>query len=125
MLLAAITSQQGPNVLAWAGLHGLALVNAIGPLIGTATVLHKGQLVAQVTSAGRTVTATASSSVTMLTWPGTTATRTFHPARHVTDQARRGAPVGTVAVTLGGQRVLVPVRLTQDVPRESLLQRIF
>ena len=75
MLLAAITSQEGPNVLALAGLHGLALVDAVGPLIGTATVLHKGQLVAHVTSAGRTVTATASSSVTVLMWPGTTATR--------------------------------------------------
>jgi serine-type D-Ala-D-Ala carboxypeptidase (penicillin-binding protein 5/6) len=125
MLLAAVTSQQGPNVLAVAGLHGLALVNAVGPLIGTATVLHKGQLVAHVTSAGGTVTATASSSVTMLTWPGTTATRVFHPVHRLTDQARRGARVGTVAVTLGGQQVLVPVRLTQDTPRKSLLQRIF
>ncbi len=125
MLLAAITSQEGPNVLALAGLHGLALIDAVGPLIGTATVLHKGQLVAHVTSAGRTVSATASSSVTMLMWPGTTATRAFHPAGHLTDQARRGARVGTVAVTLGRQRVLVPVRLTQDASRESLLQRIF
>ena len=125
MLLAAITSQQGPDVLAWAGLHGLALVNAVGPLIGTATVLHKGQLVAHVTSAGRTVMATASSSVTVLTWPGTTAIRAFHPAPHLSEQARRGAPVGTVTVTLGGQRELVPVRLTQDAARESLLQRIF
>lgn len=125
MLLAAVTSQQGPNVLTLAGLHGLALVNAVGPLIGTATVLHQGQLVAHVSSAGRTVNATASSAVTMLMWPGTTVTRAFLPARHLSDRARRGARVGTVAVTLGGQRVLVPVRLTQDASRESLLQRIF
>jgi D-alanyl-D-alanine carboxypeptidase (penicillin-binding protein 5/6) len=125
MLLAAITSQQGPDVLALAGLHGLALVDTVEPLIGTTTILHKGELVARVTSAGRTVTATAASSASVLTWPGTTATRAFHPVRHLTDQAPRGSRVGSVEVTLGGQRLLVPVRLTQEAPRESLLQRIF
>jgi hypothetical protein len=53
------------------------------------------------------------------------ATRAFHPDRHLTDQARRGATVGTVVVHLGTQRVAVPVRLRRDVPRPSLLQRIF
>ena len=125
LLLAAVTSQQGPDVLAWAGLHGLALVNAVEPLIGMATVLHKGERVANVTSSGGTVAATATSSVSMLTWPGTSATRVFYPSRPLTDQARRGARVGTVEVTMGGQRMLVPVRLTQDAPRESLMQRIF
>jgi serine-type D-Ala-D-Ala carboxypeptidase (penicillin-binding protein 5/6) len=125
MLLAAVTSQQGPNVLNTAALHGLALVDALDQFVGRATVLHKGQLVARVTSDGRTVTATAASSVSMLTWPGTTATSVFHPVRHLTDQARRGARVGTVVVTLGGQQALVPVRLTQNVPRETTLQRIF
>jgi hypothetical protein len=43
----------------------------------------------------------------------------------VSDRARRGARVGTVEVRLGSQRVVVPARLTQDVPRPSLLQRIF
>ena len=61
----------------------------------------------------------------MLTWPGVAARRVFEPARHVTDRARRGALVGTVVVTLGTQRVAVPVRLEQDVPRPSLLQRLF
>ena len=35
LLLAAVTAQTGPEVLAQAGLHGLALVDALGPLIGT------------------------------------------------------------------------------------------
>ncbi len=90
MLLAAVTSQQGPNILNVAALHGLALVNALGPLIGSATVLQKGQLVAHITSAGKTVTATTASSVSMLTWPGMTATRVFHPVKHLTDGAKRG-----------------------------------
>jgi D-alanyl-D-alanine carboxypeptidase (penicillin-binding protein 5/6) len=125
LLLAAVTGQMGPVVLAQAGLHGLALVNAVQPLIGTTSVLRSGQLVAHVTEAGRTVEARATSPVTMLTWPGVAATRAFHPDRHLTDQARRGATVGTVVVHLGTQRVAVPVRLRRDVPRPSLLQRIF
>jgi D-alanyl-D-alanine carboxypeptidase (penicillin-binding protein 5/6) len=125
LLLAAVTGQMGPVVLAQAGLHGLALVNAVQPLIGTTSVLRSGQLVAHVTEAGRTVEARATSPVTMLTWPGVAATRAFHPDRHLTDQARRGATVGTVVVHLGAQRVAVPVRLRRDVPRPSLLQRIF
>jgi hypothetical protein len=61
----------------------------------------------------------------MLTWPGTQATFVFHPVRHLTDRAKRGARIGTVVVTLGQQRVAVPVRLTQNVPRPTLMQRIF
>ena len=39
LLLAAVTGQQGPEVLAQAGLHALALVDSLGPLIGTTQVL--------------------------------------------------------------------------------------
>ena len=125
LLLAAVTGQMGPVVLAQAGLHGLALVNAVQPLIGTTSVLRSGQLVADVTEAGRTVEARATAPVNMLTWPGVAATRAFHPDPHLTDQARRGATVGTVVVRLGTQKVVVPVRLRRDVPRPSLLQRLF
>ena len=125
LLLAAVTGQTGVAVLAQAGLHGLALVDAMAPLIGTTPVVRQGQLAAQVRSAGRTVDARTAASASVLTWPGVEATRVFHPVHHLTDQARRGARVGTVEVTLGLQHVAVPVRLQQDVPRESLLQRLF
>ncbi len=42
LLLAAVTGQQQGNALAAAGLHGLALVNAVQPVIGTTTVLRSG-----------------------------------------------------------------------------------
>ncbi len=125
LLLAAVTGQTGVAVLAQAGLHGLALVDALAPLIGSTPVLREGQLVAHVSEAGRTVEARAAASVSVLTWPGVHAIRVFRPAHHLTDQARRGASVGTVEVALGLQHVAVPVRLQQDVPRESLLQRLF
>ena len=47
------------------------------------------------------------------------------PARHVAEQARRGTAVGNVVVSLGTQRVAVPVRLDEDIPPETLLQRLF
>jgi len=125
LLLAAVTGQTGVAVLAQAGLHGLALVDALAPLIGSTPVLHEGQLVAHVSEAGRTVEARAAAAVSLLTWPGVHATRVFLPVHHLTDQARRGASVGTVEVTLGLQHVDVPVRLQQDVPRPSLVQRLF
>ncbi len=125
LLLAAVTGQTGVAVLAQAGLHGLALVDALAPLIGSTPVLHEGQLVAHVSEAGRTVEARAAAAVSLLTWPGVHATRVFLPVHHLTDRARRGASVGTVEVTLGLQHVAVPVRLQQDVPRRSLVQRLF
>ncbi len=125
LLLAAVIGQEGPGVLGQAGLHGLALVNAVAPLIGTASVLRGGDVVAHVSSAGSSVDARAGSSVSMLMWPGVSVQRVFHPVRHLTDQARRGAGVGSVVVTLGTQRVVVPVRLARDVPRRSMLQKLF
>jgi serine-type D-Ala-D-Ala carboxypeptidase (penicillin-binding protein 5/6) len=125
LLLAAVTGQQGPGVLVQAGLHGLALVNALSPLIGSTPVVPGNEVAAHVSAAGSSVDARTTSSASMLTWPGVTATRVFEPARHVTHHARRGTQVGTVVVTLGTQRVTVPVRLERDVPRPSLLQRLF
>ena len=52
LLLAAVTGQTGPIVLAQAGLHALALVDALAPLIGTTQVLRGNQVVAHVSEAG-------------------------------------------------------------------------
>ncbi len=125
LLLAAVTGQTGIQVLAQAGLHGLALVSAVEPLIGSMPVMHSGQLVAHVSQGGRTVDARATAPASILTWPGVRATRTFEPVHALSGQATRGARVGTVVVTLGTQHVAVPVRLQRDVPRLSLLQRLF
>lgn len=125
LLMAAVTGQTGASVLVQAGLHGLALVNALATLVKSTPVLTAGTVVANVHEAGRTVAARAASSASVLTWPGVTARRTFRPARHLSAGAGRGARVGTVVVSLGGQKVMVPVRLQGPVPRQTLLQRIF
>jgi D-alanyl-D-alanine carboxypeptidase (penicillin-binding protein 5/6) len=125
LLLAAVTGQTGAFALAQAGLHGLALVNAVQPLIGTSTMLRDGVIAAQVGGAGSSAPARTGAAVSMLTWPGAHATRVFRPGPRLSARARRGALVGRVVVTLGTQRVVVPVHLTRDIPQRSLLQRIF
>jgi D-alanyl-D-alanine carboxypeptidase (penicillin-binding protein 5/6) len=125
LLLAAVTGQTGAFALAQAGLHGLAMVNTVQPLIGTSTVLGSGVVAAHAVAAGSSVAARTGAPVSMLTWPGAHATRVFHPVRHLSAHARRGALAGHVVVTLGTQRAVVPVYLTRDVPQRSLLQRLF
>jgi serine-type D-Ala-D-Ala carboxypeptidase (penicillin-binding protein 5/6) len=125
LLLAAVTGQEGPAVLAQAGLHALALVSAVAPLVGATAVFHQGQVVAHVSEAGKTVTARGTVPVSLLTWPGARGTMVFHPDAHLTDRARRGAMAGSVEVRLGTQHAVVPVRLQQDVPRPTMLQRLF
>jgi D-alanyl-D-alanine carboxypeptidase (penicillin-binding protein 5/6) len=125
LLLAAVTGLQGPAVLAQAGLHALALVTAMAPVVGATPVLHQGQVVAHVSEAGKTVNARGTATASLLTWPGAKATMVFRPAANVTDRAHRGAVVGTAEVTLGTQHVSVPVHLTKDVPRPTMLQRLF
>ena len=124
LLLSAVTGQTGPVVLAQAGLHALALVDAMSPFIGSTRVLRGNQLVAHVGEAGTSIGARTAAPASMLTWPGVTATRMFVPARHVAKQAPRGTQVGTVVVTLGTQRAEVPVQLERDIPAETLLQRL-
>jgi serine-type D-Ala-D-Ala carboxypeptidase (penicillin-binding protein 5/6) len=125
LLLAAVTGQAGALALAQAGLHGLALVNAVQPLIGTSKMLGDGAVAAQVGAAGSSAAARTSASVSMLTWPGVYATRVFRPMPRLSAHAKRGALVGHVVVTLGTQRVVVPVHLARDLPQRSWLQRIF
>ena len=80
LLLAAVTGLEGPAVLAQAGLHALALVTAMAPVVGATPVLHQGQVVAHVSEAGKTVNARGTATASLLTWPGAKATMVFHPA---------------------------------------------
>jgi serine-type D-Ala-D-Ala carboxypeptidase (penicillin-binding protein 5/6) len=125
LVLTAITSQEGPGVLVTAGLHALDIADTAAKDIGATSVLSRGQVAATVSAAGSSVKASTTSSVTVLSWPGATVTRQFERNPSVSNQARRGARVGTVVVTLGAQRTAVPVVLSQNVPRLSWVQRLF
>ena len=125
LVLSAVTGQTGYNVLGLAGLLALNLANATAKAIGTSLVVRSGQVVARVTAAGHTVDAAAESTGTLLSWPGVRATRLFYTTRTVKPGASRGTRLGSVVLALGTQRVVIPVMLTADLPRESIMQRLF
>jgi D-alanyl-D-alanine carboxypeptidase (penicillin-binding protein 5/6) len=125
LILSAVTGQQGPNVLVAAGLMALNLANNTAAAIGATPIVRAGAVVAHVSAGGHTVDATAQSTANVLSWPGVTATRTFIATRAVTPGTKRGTRIGSVEVALGTQRVDIPVLLGADLPKETLLQRLF
>jgi D-alanyl-D-alanine carboxypeptidase (penicillin-binding protein 5/6) len=125
LILAAVTGQVGPDVLALAGFHALAIVNSVGAAIGSTRVMHAGEVVAHVTVVGHTVDATATSGASFLTWPGAAPTRVLEATRSVTPGTTGGVRIGSVVLALGTQRAVIPVRLQKSLPRETLMQRVF
>jgi serine-type D-Ala-D-Ala carboxypeptidase (penicillin-binding protein 5/6) len=125
LILSAVTGQEGPNVLAQAGFIALNLANHVGTSIGSATVVHAGEVVAHVSVGGHTVAASAAASAQMLTWPGVVAHRTLVDGRTITAGASRGSRIGSVVVVLGTQRAVIPVRLRRHLAKPTMLQRLF
>jgi D-alanyl-D-alanine carboxypeptidase (penicillin-binding protein 5/6) len=125
LVLSAVTGQEGPNVLAFAATEGLELSNDVGLAIGATTIVHSGAVVAHVSVAGHTVSATVRGMANVLSWPGITAHRTLIITRTVKPGAKAGTQIGLVVVTEGTQRVVLPVRLSHALPKETISQRIF
>jgi hypothetical protein len=125
LILAAVTGQQGPGVLRLAASQGLTLTNAVAPLIGATPIMRSGTVVARVRAVGRSVTATVRGTANVLSWPGVTATRVFKRSGIIRQGAKAGTRIGSVIVTMGTQRVVLPVRLTGTLPKETLWQRVF
>ncbi len=127
LILAAVTGQTGvnqPNVLDAAGSAALVLANAVTTAIRSTTVVQSGAVVAHAAAAGHTVDVVAQSPISLLTWPGVQVTQAVVVTRRVRAGAKRGTLVGSVVVDLGTQRTVVPARLGQDLPEESLRQRL-
>jgi serine-type D-Ala-D-Ala carboxypeptidase (penicillin-binding protein 5/6) len=125
LVLTAVTGQTGPNVLVEAGLQALNLANATAQAVGATSFVHSSEVVAHVTAAGHTVDAVAQSTGNLLSWPGVRARLVLVTTRRVDPGAKRGTRIGSVVVALGTQRVVIPVHLTSDLPKESIFQRLF
>jgi D-alanyl-D-alanine carboxypeptidase (penicillin-binding protein 5/6) len=125
LVLSAVTGQTGPNVLDEAGLVALNVANAMAQAIGVTQAVRTGENVAHVTAAGNTVTATATGTGNMLTWPGVKVRRELVITRTLKPGARRGTHIGYMVVSTGTQQVEIPVVLSHDLPGESLTTRIF
>jgi hypothetical protein len=125
LILAAVTGQTGPNVLVDAGLIALNLADHASASIGATPLVRAGEVVAHVSVAGHTVAATAASTADVLSWPGVSADRVLVDGRAIVAGAKRGNRIGSVVVVLGTQRVVIPVALRGDLPKPTVLQRLF
>jgi D-alanyl-D-alanine carboxypeptidase (penicillin-binding protein 5/6) len=125
MILAAVTGQTGPEVLEVAGYLALNLADHAAGSIGVTPVVQSGQVVGHVSVEGHRAAAASSTTVTMLSWPGVTAQRALVDGRRLRAGAERGTQVASMAVALGTQRAVVPVRLQQSLPKATMLQRLF
>jgi type IV pilus biogenesis protein CpaD/CtpE len=82
-------------------------------------------VVARASATGHSVDAVAQSTADVLTWPGLSYHRVFVRTHAVASGDGAGTRVGSVVVTLANRHIVVPVRLAQDLPKETLFQRIF
>jgi D-alanyl-D-alanine carboxypeptidase (penicillin-binding protein 5/6) len=128
MVMAAVTGQTGigqPDVLLAAGKAALTLAYNASNALGATSVIHRGDVVARVSAAGHAVSVVAQSSVNVLTWPGVSYRRVIVPTRHIKAGDAQGTRVGSVVVTVGDHHIVVPARLSSDLPKETLFQRVF
>lgn len=110
VVLAAVTSQEGPTVLVRAGKEALALAKVSASWVKVATLAASGTVVARVTAGGRHVSVTTAAPATVLVLPGEAVHQVVHI--HVPRGATpAGTPVGTVSFEVAGQVVSVPVRI--------------
>jgi D-alanyl-D-alanine carboxypeptidase (penicillin-binding protein 5/6) len=125
LVLSAVTGQTGPNVLVDAGLIALNLANHASASVGSTSFVRAGEVVAHVSVAGHTVSATAVRTADLLSWPGVRADQVLVDGNAIVAGAKRGRRIGSVVIMLGTQRVEVPVSLRGDLPKPTMLQRLF
>ncbi len=125
LVLSAVTGQTGPSVLLVAGFIALNLADHASTFIGATPLVRAGEVVAHVSVAGHTVAATAARTAHVLSWPGVSADQVLVDGNTIVAGAKRGRRIGSVVIALGTQRVVVPVALRGDLPKPTVLQRLF
>jgi D-alanyl-D-alanine carboxypeptidase (penicillin-binding protein 5/6) len=125
LVLSAVTGQTGPNVLEVAGYIALNLADHARTFIEATPLVRAGEVVAHVSVAGHTVAATAARTADVLSWPGVSADQVLVDGNAILAGAKRGRRIGSVVIALGTQRVVVPVALRGDLPKPTMLQRLF
>ncbi len=125
LVLAAVTGQPGANPLATANRADIRLVDAVAAGLRQVLLTPGGVQVASVTLpwSQKRVPVVASRAVSLLGWPGQVPSLsmtlgTLHPG------LRAGSRVGTLSVSLGPQRVLVPVRVADSLVGPSVPWRL-
>jgi D-alanyl-D-alanine carboxypeptidase (penicillin-binding protein 5/6) len=125
VVLAAVTSMQGPTVLDAAGRADLAVAQAAASQVVSVSVVSTGERVATASVPGTTVPVVTTTAGSLLAWPGQQVRQTMVVTHHPKAGARAGAPVGTALFSLGQQQVAVPARTAARLPARTLAQRLF
>ncbi|MGD0320575.1 MAG: hypothetical protein ABSC00_03045 [Acidimicrobiales bacterium] len=125
-VMAAVTGQPGLHPLDAAARATLPLIGATVVSLRSVPVTPRSRRVATVTTpwSSTVVAGTPTSTPSMVVWPGDTVRRSMRWA-----QLRGGAPagtrLGTMEVTVGSERLEVPVRSESPIPGPSLLWRLW
>jgi D-alanyl-D-alanine carboxypeptidase (penicillin-binding protein 5/6) len=125
VVLAAVSSLQGPDVLDTAGHLDLTLAQAAAAQVRLVPVVAPGQQVATASIPGAASPVVTTASGSLLTWPGQHVTQAVVVTRHLRAGAPAGSEVGMALFTLGRQQLAVPLRTVAKLPAPTLGQRLF
>jgi D-alanyl-D-alanine carboxypeptidase (penicillin-binding protein 5/6) len=103
-VLAAVTGQEGPDVLLRAGLAGLAIARAAAAELEPLVAVGGGQQVATVVGGGRRVPVTVDRPISVLAWPTEAVHRVLRLHRHPAAGSPADTCLGTFTVTVGAER---------------------
>lgn len=125
LVLSCVLSQFGPSPLQAALTSGQALVDAAAAQVHSMQVVAAGTRVGQVSAAWTSTSANAvtANAVGMVVWPGMTLHTTIQPAA-VGTSLKAGAPLGSLQVVAGLQKVSDPLHASAAISAPSLRWRL-
>ena len=127
LVLAVVTGQQVPNELQGvSGNDALAVTSAAASGVRVVQAVQGGEALASASVAGDPDRdrAVAGRPIDVLSWPGQTVHVRLADRREVRAGDPRGTVVGDEIVRVGDQRRSVPLRLSNGLQAETLLQRV-
>lgn len=115
-VLAAVTSQEGPTVLLASGRIDLGLAQAAAGAVVSVPLVSSGQRLGTVAEGGRSVPVVATSSASLLAWPGQQVRQVAAAAARLRPGAPAGARAGTARFLLGREQVTVGLATAARFP---------
>ncbi|MHB1585233.1 MAG: D-alanyl-D-alanine carboxypeptidase family protein [Acidimicrobiales bacterium] len=115
-VLAAVTGQEGPDVLLRAGLLDLAIARAAAAELEPVVAVEGGRQVATVIGGGRRVPVTVGRPISVLAWPTEAVHRVLGLRRRPVAGSRTDTCLGTLTVTVGAERAGEPACTAGRLP---------
>ena len=119
LVLAAVTSQEVPTVLHAAGEMALGLAQNAAGDVRSMPVVTAGHRLGTVSDGGAPVPAVATTSASLLCWPGQTAKLTLVPGRQLQPGDPAGSPAGIARYSIAQEHVTVQLATTARLPSTS------